>query len=120
LAPSRRAASPRERLWIAERAGRIVGCVAIVAASATTAQLRWFLVDPDARGAGLGRRLLDEAIAFSRASGYRTIILWTVRALEAAARLYRAAAFRMVEERPPERLWGVDVIEERYELELGS
>src|SRR5436190_8585887 len=55
------AANPRERLWIAEQDGRLVGCVAIVAASSQTAQLRWFLVDPSARGIGLGRKLLGEA-----------------------------------------------------------
>jgi N-acetylglutamate synthase-like GNAT family acetyltransferase len=113
-----RAAAPRERLWLAEREGRVVGCVAIVAAAPDTAQLRWFLVDPVARGAGVGRRLLDEAITFSRGAGYRAVLLWTVRSLEAAARLYRAAGFRLVEERPPARLWGTVVVEERYELPL--
>lgn len=117
LAAFARAGSDRERLWLAEREGRIVGCVAIVAASPTVAQLRWFLVDPDARGAGLGRRLLDEAIAFSRARDYESIVLWTVSALEAAAHLYRATGFRKVEEKPG-RMWGVDVVEERYELAL--
>src|SRR5262245_4204620 len=58
------AADPRERLWIAERAGRLVGCIAIVAADDDTAQLRWFLVDPAVRGVGLGKRLLAEAVAF--------------------------------------------------------
>src|SRR5262249_29358956 len=77
-------ASPRERLWIAERDGRIVGCVAIVAASSQIAQLRWFLVDPSARGAGLGRRLLREAVAFCKECGYSAVILWTVSALAAA------------------------------------
>src|SRR4051812_35022320 len=52
--------SPRERLWMAERNGRLVGCVAVVVASPQTAQLRWFLVDPSARGEGLGKRLLQE------------------------------------------------------------
>lgn len=111
------AASPRERIWIAERGGRIVGCVAIVAASNDVAQLRWFLVDPAARGQGLGTRLLDEAVAFSRASGYRSVILWTVRALAAAARLYAAKGFRRTVEKPG-RLWGADVVEEEYELRL--
>jgi GNAT superfamily N-acetyltransferase len=109
--------SDRERLWLAERGGRLVGCVAIVAASAGVAQLRWYLVDPAARGAGLGTRLLNEAVAFSRRCGYRQVILWTVSALTGAARLYRAAGFRLVEE-APRRAWGVDVVEERYELAL--
>jgi GNAT superfamily N-acetyltransferase len=117
LADFVRSPSERERLWIAERDGRIVGCVAIVAAAPHTAQLRWFLVDPGARGAGLGKRLLHDAVAFARGCGYEAIILWTVSALEAAARLYCSAGFRKVEDRPG-RLWGVDVVEEQYELRL--
>src|SRR5262245_26387592 len=86
--------SPRERRWIAERDGRIVGCIAIVQASpaeeraGNVAQLRWFLVDPSTRGAGIGTRLLNEAVAFCRACGYDSVILWTVSALSAAAHLY--------------------------------
>jgi GNAT superfamily N-acetyltransferase len=109
--------SPRERLWIAERDGRIVGCVAIVAASPEVAQLRWFLVDPSARGHGLGTRLLDATIAFSRDRGYRSIVLWTVSALADAARLYRAKGFALTEEKRG-RQWGVDVIEQKYEIAL--
>ncbi len=111
--------SDRQRIWLAERDGRLVGCVAIVTASPTVAQLRWFLVAPSARGAGLGRRLLEEAIAFSEACGYRSIILWTVSSLGAAAHLYHGAGFRRVEEKPG-RVWGMDVVEERYELMLRS
>jgi N-acetylglutamate synthase-like GNAT family acetyltransferase len=109
--------SEGERLWIAERDGQIVGCIAIVTASAEVAQLRWFLVHPDARGAGLGRRLLDAAVAFSREQGYQQIILWTVSALEAAAHLYRGGGFRKVEEKPAHE-WGTDVVEEKYQMEL--
>lgn len=109
--------SDRERIWIAERDGRIVGCVAIVAASTDVAQLRWFLVDPNARGAGLGKTLLDKAVAFSKDCGYRTIILWTVNSLAAEAHLYRVVGFRKAEEKPG-RQWGVDVVEEKYELVL--
>jgi GNAT superfamily N-acetyltransferase len=109
--------SPRERLWIAERDRRFVGCIAIVTASHDVAQLRWFLVDPCARGIGLGKRLLKDAVVFSREQGYRRIILWTVSALAAAAHLYRAAGFRKVEEKPG-HMWGVDVVEEMYELLL--
>ena len=109
--------SPRERLWIAEQGDRLVGCIAIVAHSAEVAQLRWFLVDADCRGSGLGTRLLNEAIAFCKASGYQSVNLWTVSALTAAARLYCSAGFRKVEEKPGTQ-WGVNVVEERYELDL--
>lgn len=110
-------ASPRERIWLAERDERILGCIAIVAAESApeVAQLRWFLVDPVARGAGLGRRLIEEAIAFARDQGYRSIVLWTVGDLHAAAHLYRSAGFRRVGQRPG-HVWGVDVVEEQYEL----
>lgn len=107
--------SDRQCLWLAERDGRLVGCVAVVPADAATAQLRWFLVDPAARGGGLGRRLLDAAVAFAWARGYDAVVLWTVRALTAAAHLYRKVGFVPVEERPGRR-WGVEVVEERYEL----
>jgi GNAT superfamily N-acetyltransferase len=118
LAEFVRAGSPRDRLWIAERYGRIVGCVAIVGISQRTAQLRWFLVDPSTRGTGLGKRLLSQAIDFCRDSGYAEVILWTESALSVAAHLYRLAGFRKTEEKPG-RLWGVDLVEEKYELMLG-
>jgi ribosomal protein S18 acetylase RimI-like enzyme len=118
LAEFVRAGTDRDRLWVAERGGRVVGCVAIVSAGPGTAQLRWFLVEPSARGAGLGKQLLRTALDFSRECGYGKVILWTVRALEAAAHLYRSAGFRKVEEKPGRR-WGADVVEEKYELVLG-
>jgi N-acetylglutamate synthase-like GNAT family acetyltransferase len=117
LAAFVRTRSDRERIWIAEQAGHVVGCVAIVAASEQAAQLRWFLVVPTARGQGLGKRLLDEALAFCRACGYAEVILWTESALPAAAHLYRAAGFHKIQEKPG-RQWGVDLVEEKHELRL--
>jgi GNAT superfamily N-acetyltransferase len=104
----------RERVWLAERDGRLVGCVAIAAAG-DLAQLRWFVVHPDARGSGLGTRLLAEAVAFAKVQGYPGVLLWTVSALAPAARLYRAAGFVKTHEQPG-RAWGVEVVEEKYEL----
>lgn len=109
--------SARERIWIAEYEGRVVGSIAIVAGGDDIAQLRWFLVDGPARGRGLGTTLLNEAVAFCRAAGYTSVSLWTVAALSAAARLYRAAGFRRIEEKTGRR-WGVEVVEERYERGL--
>ncbi len=117
LAAFVQAGSPRGRLWIAERGETLAGCVAIVPHGPLVAQLRWFLVHPACRGEGLGKRLLGEAIDFSSAAGYDTVMLWTVAALTTAARLYRGAGFQRVEQKPG-RQWGVDVVEERYELDL--
>jgi GNAT superfamily N-acetyltransferase len=116
------ARNERERIWIAERDGRIVGCIAIVAASQHaeqlhTAQLRWFLVTPEERGGGLGGWLLNTAIAFCRQCGYGEIMLWTEARLAAAARLYERAGFRKVEEKLG-RNWGTDVCEQKYVLVL--
>jgi N-acetylglutamate synthase-like GNAT family acetyltransferase len=119
LAEFVRSRTDRDRLWIVERGDRIVGCIAIVGATEKQAQLRWFLVDPSVRGLGLGKRLLHEAIAFSQRCGYESIFLWTVRALTAAARLYRSAGFEMVQERPGQQ-WGVAVVEEKYTHVLGG
>jgi len=110
------APSPRDRLWIAERDQKIVGSIAIVGGDSAEAQLRWFLVDPSMRGLGFGRRLLSEAISFAAERCYESVFLWTVTALTAAAHLYRAAGFIKVEEKPGH--WGVDVIEEKYILQL--
>jgi GNAT superfamily N-acetyltransferase len=107
----------RERLWLAEIDGRTVGSIAIVSAEKDDAQLRWFLVEPECRGLGIGRRLIDEALAFCRATGRRRVFLLTVEGLSVAARLYERAGFALVES-VPARQWGADVIVERYELEL--
>jgi GNAT superfamily N-acetyltransferase len=107
-----------DRLWVAEREGRLVGSIAIVGRVDGAAQLRWFLVDPETRGSGLGRRLVHDALEFCRAAGYRTVYLWTVNGLDAAARLYVAAGFRKTETKPPVPLWGVNLAEERYDLDL--
>lgn len=107
------------RLWVAERDGAVAGCIAIVGQPHGSAQLRWFLVDPACRGAGVGRMLLDEALAFCRASGFRSIFLWTVKGLEAAAHLYRSAGFRVTQEDAHVR-WGATVTEQRYDLDLDT
>lgn len=109
---------PRARLWIAERGSELAGCIGIVDAGEDVAQLRWFLVTPSARGGGLGRRLIGEALEHCRAHGFRRVVLWTVGALTTAARLYTEHGFERVEA-IPRRQWGVDVVEEKYELELG-
>jgi ribosomal protein S18 acetylase RimI-like enzyme len=105
------------RLWVVERDGVVAGCIAIVAQPDGSAQLRWFVVDPACRGAGIGRMLLDDALAFCRASGFRSVFLLTVKGLEAAAHLYRSAGFRVTREDTRLR-WGTTVTEQRYDLSL--
>lgn len=109
----------RDRLWVAEEGEQLVGSVAIAGQPDATARLRWFLVHPSARGQGLGRRLLGEALEFCRARGFRSVFLWTISELEAAARLYHAAGFQLTE-RKAHVLWGGPRVEERYDLVLRS
>lgn len=108
----------RDRLWLAEREGRLVGSLGIVGREGGAAQLRWFLVHPEVRGRGIGTTLIDRCLAFCRAAGYRSVFLWTVDPLTDAARLYVRAGFRLTEEKPPAVLWGRTLREQRYDLEL--
>lgn len=109
----------RERIWTVTHRQRIVGSVAIVAASATEAQLRWLLVAPAFRGQGLGRQLVAEALDFCRRCCYASVFLWTLGHLESALTLYRSFGFQRVH-RNPHRLWGQDLVEEQYVLQLGA
>lgn len=106
-----------ERCWIAESGGRRLGCVFLVRQDARTAKLRMLLVEPEARGLGLGRRLVDECLTFARAAGYRRVVLWTHANLTAARHLYEEAGFRCTVSEP-RHSFGQDVISETWELRL--
>ena len=108
----------RERCWIAERGGERVGCVFVVKQSASVAKLRLLIVEPSARGAGLGRRLVDECIAFARAKGYKKLVLWTHAHLLAARSIYRAAGFRKLPKTEVHDTFGPKAVSEFWELKL--
>jgi DNA-binding MarR family transcriptional regulator/N-acetylglutamate synthase-like GNAT family acetyltransferase len=106
-----------ERCWIAERQGQRVGCIFLVKATRTIAKLRLFLVKPEARGLGIGGRLVDECVRFARAAGYRKMRLWTQSNLLAARHIYARVGFRLLEE-APHHSFGHDLVSETWELHL--
>jgi len=107
----------RERCWIAERNGERVGCVFVVNDKGD-ARLRLLLVEPSARGTGLGRRLVEECIRFSRETGYKKLVLWTHAHLLAARAIYAATGFKKLKKTETHDTFGPKAVSEFWELKL--
>jgi GNAT superfamily N-acetyltransferase len=108
-----------ERCWIAERDGERLGCIFLVRHrdETATARLRMLLVEPSARGLGLGKALVHECVSFARTAGYKRVILWTVNLLSAARHIYGQVGFKLVQEQAAHS-FGADMIDQTWELEL--
>jgi DNA-binding MarR family transcriptional regulator/N-acetylglutamate synthase-like GNAT family acetyltransferase len=107
----------RERCWIAEKDGAFAGCVFLVGRSKTVGQLRLMLVEPSARGLGIGQRLAEECVRFARQAGYKKMMLWTQSNLHAARHIYAKAGFRLVR-KGRHHSFGHDLVEEIWEMPL--
>lgn len=107
----------KERCWIAEMNGERVGCVFVVKAGDTVAKLRLLLVEPQARGLGLGAQLVDECICFARSRGYEKLTLWTNSMLDAARHIYKQKGFELVE-KEEHHSFGKDLVGQNWELTL--
>jgi DNA-binding MarR family transcriptional regulator/GNAT superfamily N-acetyltransferase len=108
----------RERCWIAEKDGENVGSIFLVKKSATVAKLRLLLVEPSARGLGIGQRLVEECVRFARDAAYKKILLWTQSELAAARHLYQNAGFALVAKEKHQSWSRTDLVSETWELKL--
>lgn len=110
--------SHRERCWIAERDGERLGCIFLVKKSPMVAKLRLLLVEPSARGQGIGKRLVNECVHFGREAGYKKILLWTQSELAAARGIYKSAGFQVIAEERHDSWSRKGLVAETWELKL--
>ncbi|MGB9150285.1 MAG: GNAT family N-acetyltransferase [Burkholderiales bacterium] len=106
-------------LWVSEYEGEFVGSIAVDGkeSETTDARLRWFIVEPEWQGKGIGQKLIEQALAFCRKQGYKKIVLWTFAGLDPARVIYERAGFRLVEA-TPRKIWGRSITEQKFELTL--
>lgn len=109
--------SDKDRFWLAEADGKLIGSIAIIGQSNERAQLRWFMLHPEARGRGLGKKLLQEAISYCRERGFKFVFLETTGDQNTAIQMYEKAGFKKISELEVES-WGKRLIEQTYELNL--
>jgi ribosomal protein S18 acetylase RimI-like enzyme len=109
--------SARDCMYIAERDGKSCGCIAITHTNDGMAQLRFYFMEKECRGMGVGRRLIDRAIGFCRNAGYENVVLWTFSTLEAARHLYAGHGFSITDTQV-NNAWGEPILEEKWELDL--
>lgn len=109
----------RDGFWTAFCRGRFAGSISIDGSLGSTegARLRWFIIEPEFQGRGIGRELIGAAIQFCRKAGHKKVFLWTFRGLEAARKLYEEAGFQLTEESELDQ-WGSRISEQKFELEL--
>ncbi|KAA0566738.1 MarR family transcriptional regulator [Bacillus sp. CH30_1T] len=107
-------------LWVAEVDSEIVGSIAITKSSDTVTQLRWFVLDENYQGMGIGKQLMETSLNFCKENRYEHVFLWTVSTLTTARHLYQKYQFKLTEEKPNEEWTGTTLMEERWDLDLSE
>ena len=107
-------------LWVAELDGEVVGSIAITKSNDTDAQLRWFVLNEEFHGRGIGKKLMETALNFCKEQNYQRVFLWTVNILESARHLYRKYNFTLTEEKSNDEWTGTPLLEERWGLDFSE